>query len=145
MALKRNTKQTENKAVAKAKRSTEKTSVTPPATARTPTKRAAKTKHTEQLTGEQLVVENLATLSSVVRSLSETLDVLVQKVENMAYHLIATEETLAEVIANTGVDLAAVNNRIRTKIAKGTDQTGDPSRAIDVAAAMASPAPKMRS
>lgn len=90
------------------------------------------------------MVENLSTLSSLVRTISETLDVLVQKVENMAYHLIATEETLAEVVATTGVDLAQVNKRIRTKIAKGTNQAGDPSRAIDVAAAIASPAPKTR-
>lgn len=105
-------------------------------------KKAPNVTKVAQLSGEQLVVENLATLSSLVRTISETLDVLVQKVENMAYHLIATEETLAEVVATTGVDLAQVNNRIRTKIANGTNKSGDPSRAIDVAAAIASPAPK---
>ena len=107
-------------------------------------KKAPTVKKVAQLSGDQLIVENLATLSSLVRTISETLDVLVQKVENMAYHLIATEETLAEVVATTGVDLARVNNRIRAKISKGTDKTGDPSRAIDVAAAIASPAPKSR-
>lgn len=120
------------KAVSKAKKSK-------PATPKTAT-----TKKVTQLSGEQLMVENLATLSSLVRTISETLDVLVQKVENMAYHLIATEETLAEVVATTGVDLAQVNKRIRSKIAKGTNQAGDPSRAIDVAAAIASPTPKTR-
>lgn len=107
-------------------------------------KKAPTIKKVAQLSGDQLLVENLATLSSLVRTISETLDVLVQKVENMAYHLIATEEILAEVVTTTGVDLTQVNKRIRTKISKGTDKTGDPSRAIDVAAAIASPAPKSR-
>jgi len=96
------------------------------------------------LSGEQLVVENLTTLSSLVGTLSETLDVLVQKVENMAYHLIATEEVLGEVVNATGVDLARVNARIRSKIAAGTDQQGDPTRAIDIAAGIASPQPKFK-
>lgn len=96
------------------------------------------------LSGEQLVVENLSTLSSLVGALSETLDVLVQKVENMAYHLIATEEVLGEVVNATGVDLACVNARIRAKIAAGTDQQGDPTRAIDIAAGIASPQPKFK-
>jgi predicted flavoprotein YhiN len=96
------------------------------------------------ISGEQLVVENLSALSSLVGSLSETLDVLVQKVENMAYHLIATEEVLAEVVSATGVDLVRVNSRIRTKIANGTDRQGDPTRAIDIAAGIASPTPKFK-
>ncbi len=108
---------------------------------KTAAKKAAKPK-TVEISGEQLVVENLATLSALVRSISETLDILVQKTENMAYHLIATEEVLAEVVASNGVDLASVNARIRSKIATGTGKQGDPSRAIDVAAAIASPAPK---
>lgn len=98
----------------------------------------------DDLSGEQLVVENLSTLSSLVGTLSETLDVLVQKVENMAYHLIATEEVLGEVVNATGVDLARVNARIRAKIAAGTDQQGDPTRAIDIAAAIASPQSKFK-
>jgi len=96
------------------------------------------------LSGEQLVVENLSTLSCLVGTLSETLDVLVQKVENMAYHLIATEEVLAEVVTSTGIDLARVNARIRNKIASGTDSQGDPSRSIDIAAGIASPLPKFK-
>lgn len=96
------------------------------------------------LSGEQLVVENLSTLSSLVGTLSETLDVLVQKVENMAYHLIATEEVLGEVVNATGIDLARVNARIRAKIAAGTDQQGDPTRAIDIAAGIASPQSKFK-
>lgn len=96
------------------------------------------------LSGEQLVIENLSTLSCLVGTLSETLDVLVQKVENMAYHLIATEEVLAEVVTSTGIDLARVNARIRNKIANGTDSQGDPSRSIDIAAGIASPLPKFK-
>jgi len=67
---------------------------------------------------------------------------LVQKVESMAYHIIATEEVLAEVVATSGLDLARVNARIRAKIADGTDNQGDSSRAVDVAASIASPIPK---
>ncbi len=96
------------------------------------------------ISGEQLVVENLSTLSCLVGTLSETLDVLVQKVENMAYHLIATEEVLAEVVSSTGIDLARVNARIRNKISNGTDSQGDPSRSIDIAAGIASPLPKFK-
>jgi hypothetical protein len=91
-----------------------------------------------------LVVENLSTLSCLVGTLSETLDVLVQKVENIAYHLIATEEVLAEVVTSTGIDLASVNARIRAKIARGTDKQGDPSRSIDIAASIVSPLPQTR-
>ncbi|HIJ80574.1 MAG TPA: hypothetical protein HPP76_02565 [Desulfuromonadales bacterium] len=89
--------------------------------------------------GEVLVLENIATLSRVVDSLVETLNMLVQKSESMAHHIVATEEVLAEVVAETGINLARVNARIRTKMAAGTDNIGDPSRAIDVAAAIASP------
>jgi len=99
---------------------------------------------TADLSGEQLVVENLSTLSCLVGTLSETLDVLVQKVENMAYHLIATEEVLAEVVTSTGIDLARVNARIRNKIANGTGSQGDPSRSIDIAAGIASPLPQFK-
>ncbi len=98
----------------------------------------------KELSGEQLVVENLSTLSSLVGTLSETLDVLVQKVENMAYHLIATEEVLAEVVSSTGLDLARVNARIRAKISNGTEKQGDPTRSIDIAAAIASPIAKFK-
>lgn len=98
----------------------------------------------DDLTGEQLVVENLATLSNLVGCLSETLDVLVQKVESMAYHIIATEEVLAELVSSNGLDLAHVNARIRAKVANGTNNLGDPTKAIDVAASIASPLPKTR-
>jgi hypothetical protein len=113
------------------------------AAAKTTRKPAAAVKPAD-LSSEQLVVENLSALSSLVGTLGETLDVLVQKTENMAYHLIATEEVLAEVVTATGIDLARVNARIRAKIANGTDSQGDPSRSIDVAAGIASPLPKFK-
>lgn len=121
----------------------------PKASSKPVQKKAAKKATTKpatlnDLTGEQLVVENLSTLSALVRTLSETLDVLVQKVENMAYHLIATEEVLGEVITSTGLDLAKVNARIRAKISAGTDNQGDPTRAIDIAATIASPKTKFK-
>lgn len=109
-----------------------------PAAARTPKTVAA------ELAADQLLVQNLTALSNLVTNLSETLDVLVRKAESMAYHIIATEEVLAELVAANGLDLARVNARIRTKIAGGTDNLCDPSRAIDVAASIASPLPKAR-
>lgn len=91
---------------------------------------------------EELVVENFAALSQVVESLSETLEMLVQKTESMAYHIIANEEILAELVAENGINLSRVNARIRLKIASGTDGNGNANRAIDVAAAIASPLPR---
>lgn len=114
----------------------------PKLTTKPVTKAATKAPVKTAKSNEALVAENLSSLSSLVRAISETMDILVQKTENMAYHLIATEEVLAEVVANAGIDLASVNARIRSKISKGTDRKGDPSRAIDIAASIASPRPK---
>ncbi len=107
-------------------------------------KKAAPLKASRELDTEELLAANLGAMTNVVASISETLDMLVQKVESMAYHIIATEEVLAEVVAANGLDLARVNARIRTKIADGTDNLGDSSRAVDVAASIASPLPKCR-
>jgi len=92
--------------------------------------------------GEELVIENLAAVSQLVGTLGETLEMLVQKTENMAYHIIATEQILAEVVAAKGLNLARVNARIRATIASGTDNLCDPNKAIDIAAAIASPLPR---
>lgn len=111
---------------------------------RTPVRNTVKSKLIETpdtKSGEQLVIENLATMSQVVKSLAETLETLVQKVENMAHHIIADEEIIAELIASNGINLAKVNARIRKKIFIGTDNTADSSKAIDIAASIASPAP----
>jgi len=95
-----------------------------------------------QKSGEELVIENFAAVSRLVETLGETLELLTQKAENMAYHIIATEELLAEMIAENGINLAQVNSRIRSKIASGTNNTGDPAKAIDIAAFIASPLPR---
>jgi len=107
-------------------------------------KKSAPLKAGKELDAEELLAANLSALTNVVGTLSDTLDMLVQKVESMAYHIIATEEVLAEVVAANGLDLARVNARIRAKIADGTDNLGDSSRAVDVAASIASPLPKCR-
>lgn len=92
--------------------------------------------------GEELVIENFATVSRLVEALGETLELLTQKAESMAYHIIATEEILAELIADSGINLARVNARIRLKIASGTDNFGEAAKAIDIAASIASPLPR---
>lgn len=91
---------------------------------------------------EDLVAENIAALSNVAASLEVTMEMLVQKVAGMAHHIIATEEILAELVASNGLNLARVNARIRAKIAAGTDNSGNPNPAIDVAASIASPLPR---
>ena len=93
-------------------------------------------------TSEELVIENFAAVSRLVETLGETMELLVQKTENMAYHIIATEEILAELVAANGLNLARVNARIRNTIASGTDSQCDPGKAIDTAAAIASPLPR---
>ncbi|GFE60886.1 hypothetical protein [Geobacter sp. AOG2] len=99
-------------------------------------------KSISDMSGEELVVANFATLSTLVEALGETIEMLVQKAESMAYHIIATEEILAEMVAANGLNLAQVNARIRKKVAAGTANLVDPSRAIDVAATIASPQPR---
>ncbi|MDD2900782.1 MAG: hypothetical protein PHI31_18995 [Desulfuromonadaceae bacterium] len=91
---------------------------------------------------DELMADNFTALSTVVDSLSLTIEMLVQKIEGIAYHTIATEEILAELVATNGLNLARVNARIRAKIAAGTDNNGNANQAIDVAAAIASPLPR---
>jgi hypothetical protein len=123
------------------------TAVTPPKKKAAPKAALAKSKvpvgkSINDMSGEELVIANFATLSTLVEALGETLEMLVQKAESMAYHIIATEEILAELVAANGLDLAQVNGRIRKKIAEGTANLADPARAIDVAATIASPQPR---
>lgn len=91
---------------------------------------------------EELVVENFAAMSQVMASMTETLDMLVKKVESMACHIIATEEVLSEIVADNGLNIVRVNARIRAKFSTETDIVSDASRAIDVAASIASPLPR---
>ncbi len=109
------------------------------ASEQTVTKDIVKQAEVEAISGEDLVAENLSALTAVVAGLGETIEMLTRKTENMACHLVATEEILAEVVAITGVDLACVNARIRARILNGTDGLGSPDRTIDAAAAIASP------
>lgn len=99
-------------------------------------------KTTEEDSAEELVVKNIAALSQMIEAMSVTVGMLVQKVESMAFHIIATEEMLAEIVADNGINLARVNARIRLKIAAGTDGACNSVKAIDVAAGIASPLPK---
>lgn len=102
----------------------------------------AASKTVKEKISDELMADNFTALSTVVDSLSVTIEMLVQKIEGIAYHTIATEEILAELVAANGLNLARVNARIRAKIAAGTDNNGNANQAIDVAAAIASPLPR---
>lgn len=102
----------------------------------------AQTRVVKEKSSDELIADNFTALSKVVASLGTTLEMLVQKTESMAYHIIATEEILAELVVANGLNLVNVNARIRAKIAAGTDNHGDANRAIDVAASIASPLPR---
>jgi len=91
---------------------------------------------------EELMTDNLAAMSQLVKSMAETLEMLVLKTESLAFHVIATEEILAELVADNGLNLSRVNARIRLKLSAGSDSPTDPSMAIDIAAAIASPLPR---
>lgn len=91
---------------------------------------------------DELVIENFETLTRLVESLSKSLDMLVQKTESMAFHIIATEAILAEIVSETGLNISRVNARIRAKIALEPDNMIDANTAIDVAASIASPLPR---
>lgn len=88
------------------------------------------------------MTDNLAAMSQLVKSMAETLEMLVLKTESLAFHVIATEEILAELVADNGLNLSRVNARIRLKLSAGSDSPTDPSMAIDIAAAIASPLPR---
>ena len=128
--------------MATSKKSTAKTlkAVVPPKPA--PRKGAPKKSDIPEKAGELLVADNVSALSQLVESLGATLELLVQKVESMAHHVIASEEIIAELVAANGLNLAQVNNRIRTRIAAGTDNSGDANPTVDVAASIASPLPR---
>ena len=87
---------------------------------------------------KQLLVDNVMALSRATRLNGENLALLIENIENIANHIVAVEEIMAEIVMVTGVDIVRVNRRIRERIAAGTDRLGDPSKAIDVAAALVS-------
>jgi hypothetical protein len=92
---------------------------------------------------EQLMVQNLSGLTKALAGLSSTVEAHVQKTASIANHVIAIEELLAELVAMTGVNLARVNNRIRARIASGTTEVGAAEMAIDCAASIAAPSPRI--
>lgn len=103
---------------------------------------AKQSKLVQDKSSEELVMDNFAAMSQVMASMTETLDILVKKVENMACHIIATEEVLSEIVADNGLNIARVNARIRARFATETDIINDANRVIDVAATIASPSPR---
>ena len=92
--------------------------------------------------GDDLVAENLTAMTETVVALHATIDLLVQKTASMAYHIVAMEEILTEMISANGLNLAPVNARIRARIAAGTDSQGDADLAINAAASIASVLPR---
>ena len=66
---------------------------------------------------DAMIDENLKALADTVASLGVTADMLVQK---------------AACMAQTGLDLARVNARIRARVAAGTDNVGDVNHTVDV-------------
>lgn len=91
--------------------------------------------------GKELIIENFEAMTLLVESLTETLEILIKKTENMACHIIATEEILAEIVADNGLNVAKVNSRIRARLSSIADNARDANRAIDIAATIASPKP----
>lgn len=87
---------------------------------------------------EELMASTIASLTTNQTKTSETIDLLTRKVTSMACHIIALEALLSEVVAVTGVDLAAVNRRIRGSIAVDPTSKGDADVVIDIAASIAS-------
>jgi hypothetical protein len=94
---------------------------------------------------KQLLVDNVMALSRATRLNGENLALLIENIENIASHIVAIEEIVAEMVMVTGVDILRVNRRIRERIAAGTERLGDPSKAIDVAAVLVSAFSRSRS
>ncbi len=98
--------------------------------------------HNDDSIGEKLVAENIVMLTRTVESLNETIQMLVQKTASMAYHIVASEEIIAELIDMNGLNLANVNARIRERFDTGTDNPGTARLAVDVAATIATILPR---
>jgi hypothetical protein len=91
---------------------------------------------------DHLIEANLQEMTKTIASLHATIDMLVQKTASIAYHTIASEEILAEIVATSGLNLVRVNERIRGRFAAAADDMGDFNLAINIAAAIASPLPR---
>lgn len=103
-------------------------------------KPAAKTSSAEL---DQLISENITVMTKQLEALTLTVDSHLLKTANIANHVIALEAVLAEVVAMTGLDLVKVNNRIRSRIASASAEPGSADLAIDLAAYIAAPTPRI--
>lgn len=97
-----------------------------------------------KLSYEELVSANITAMTQTIANLSDAVDLISQKMESLAFHVIAVEGVLSEVVAASGIDVAAVNSNINCRIAGGTDGKGNANRAIDIAATIVSPLPKKK-
>lgn len=102
------------------------------------TKAPARKAAVVEKTADQLIADNLSSLTKAVRMNGENVALLIEKLESIACHIVAIEEILSETVTVTGCDIVKVNRRIRERIATGTDNLGDSSRPVDVAAALVS-------
>jgi len=120
-------------------------SVKSPKTAAPKTVKRAPKQTAASLTNEadQLILENIMALTRELQALSKAVDDHVQKTASIANHVIAMESVLAEVVSLTGLDMVKVNNRIRAKVATASAQPGASNMAIDIAASIASPVPRI--
>ncbi len=92
---------------------------------------------------DQLILENITLMTQQLKTLTETVDSHLLKTASIANHVVALEAILAEVISMTGVDLVNVNSRIRSRVASATGIPGSADLAIDVAAYIATPKPRI--
>ena len=120
---------------------TTKSKIVKPVAKRTPAVPAAAKTPPAEL--DQLVIENITIMTRQLEALTMTVDSHLLKTANIANHVVALEAVLAEVVAMTGLDLVNVNNRIRARIATATGETGSADLAIDLAASIAAPKPRI--
>jgi len=110
-----------------------------PKTVRKTTRKTADKPGTE---ADQLILQNITAITQELQAITRAVDDHVLKTVNIANHIVALEVVLAEVVALTGLDMVKVNNRIRAKVATASNQPGAADFAVDLAASIASPAPR---
>ncbi len=91
---------------------------------------------------DELSEQNIQALTAVMQTSAETMDMLVSKLTSLACHVTALEALLCEVIRISGVDLVKVNSLIRSRIQAVDGGPADSNVVIDIAASIASPAPR---
>jgi hypothetical protein len=98
---------------------------------------------TETAELDSLILENITIMTKQLEALTLTVDSHLLKTANIANHVVALEAVLAEVVSMTGLDLISVNNRIRSRIASAAAEPGSADLAIDLAAYIAAPKPRI--